>query len=187
MLIPLNSYEVSSSPIFVHALGFFLLLFGNLYPIILSLSFLLMSVASMIFFEKLIQHTHLNFKIILTTMFCGSGYFVAPMLNPTSDSPMILFLTLSLYAFCFSRRKLMSISLFCLVSVRQSLGWILVVFVVWDLALERGVRLDAGPSPVYRYTLRERGVEARGGPYRAMDRETRAKRSSRPTSRAPPA
>ena len=132
-LIPLNSYEVSSSPIFVHALGFFLLLFGNVYPIILSLSFLLMSAASMIFFEKLIQHTHLNFKIILTTMFCGSGYFVAPMLNPTSDSPMILFLTLSLYAFCFSRRKLMSISLFCLVSVRQSLGWILVVFVVWDL------------------------------------------------------
>jgi hypothetical protein len=92
-----------------------------------------MSAASVILFEKLIQQARLNIKIILTTMFCGSGYFVAPMLNPTSDSPMILFLTLSLYAFCFSRRKLMSMSLFCLVSVRQSLGWILVVFVVWDL------------------------------------------------------
>ena len=131
--IPLNSYEVSSSPIFVHAFGFFLLLFGDLYPIVLTLSFIVMAAASVILFEKLIKQAPLNIKIILTTMFCGSGYFVAPMLNPTSDSPMILCLILSLYAFSFARRKLMSISLFCLVSVRQSLGWILVVFVVWDL------------------------------------------------------
>ena len=131
--IPLEMYEVASSPIFVHAFGFSLLLSGSLYSIVISLSYVVMSLISLIFFEKLIRQTHLRVKIILITMFCGSGYFVAPMLNPTSDLPMILFLTITLYAFSSANRRLLSISLFGLLSVRQSFGWILVVFVVWDL------------------------------------------------------
>jgi hypothetical protein len=131
--IPLENYEVASSPIFVHAFGFILLLFGSHYSIAILFSYIIMSLVSLIFFEKLIRQTQLRVKIILITIFCGSGYFVAPMLNPTSDFPMILFLTITLYAFSTSNRSLLSITLFCLLSVRQSLGWILIVFVIWDL------------------------------------------------------
>ncbi len=131
-IIPLSSYEVSSSPLFVHVLGFALLLFGSFAGLILSLAFIAMTIASVYYFERLIQSAHLDKKIFLSIIFCGSGYLVAPMLHPTSESPMFLFLILSLYSYSTSKRKLLAFSLFCLVSVRQSLGWLVVVFIVWD-------------------------------------------------------
>lgn len=134
-LIPLDLYEVSSSPIFVHLLGFSLIVFGTFFEEAIWLSYIAMSIVSLIFFEKLIRDiSNTYIKIILLTVLCGSGYFVAPMLYPTSDTPAILFFTLSLYAYLKSNnRKLLAVSVFGLVSVRQSMGWVLVVFMLWDL------------------------------------------------------
>ena len=134
-LIPLDSYEVASSPIFVHLFGFSLIVFGAFFKQAISLSYIAMSVVSLIFFEKLIRNSASTYiKLILLTVLCGSGYFVAPMLYPTSDTPSILFFTLSLYACLKStNRKLLAVSIFGLVSVRQSMGWVLVVFILWDL------------------------------------------------------
>jgi hypothetical protein len=53
-LIPLDSYEVASSPIFVHLFGFSLIVFGAFFKQAISLSYIAMSVVSLIFFEKLI-------------------------------------------------------------------------------------------------------------------------------------
>jgi hypothetical protein len=134
-LIPLDSYEVASSPIFVHFFGFCLFVFGTFYEQAISLTYIVMAIVSVIYFEKFIRDIANSYiKIILLTALCGSGYFVAPMLYPTSDTPSILFFTLSLYACLKSRnRKLLAVSIFGLVSARQSMGWVLVVFILWDL------------------------------------------------------
>ena len=47
----------------------------------------------------------------------------------------------------------MSMSLFCLVSVRQSLGWILVVFVVWDLYNMRKFRNISFKDIFWTYSI----------------------------------
>ena len=135
-LIPLELYEVSSSPIFVHFFGFSLLIFGAFYVPVIYLSFISMSLISLVFFEKFIRNTNIYIKVILLVAFCGSGYFVSPMLYPTSETPTILFFILSLYAFLKSKnRRLLAVSIFALVSVRQSMGWLLIVFFLWDLKI----------------------------------------------------
>ena len=132
-IVNVTSYEVASSPIFVHAIGWFLLLFGSLSNVVLSVIYLAMALGSLIFFEKLISKAQLNIKILLTIIFCGSGYFVSPMWNPTSDTPMILMLIISIYSFNNSKRKLFAFSLFLLVSTRQNFGWLLLVYFILDL------------------------------------------------------
>jgi hypothetical protein len=133
-LIPLDMYEVASSPIFIHLFGFSLLIFGSFYEQFISVTYIVMSIVSIFIFEKLIREASINIKLILIVAFCGSGYFVAPMLYPTSETPTILFLALSLYAYLKTcNRKLLAFSIFSLVSVRQSMGWVLIVFILWDL------------------------------------------------------
>lgn len=141
--IPLHEYQVSSSPIYVHIMGFIFLIFGKFSELIGHSIYVLMALLSVYFIEKLINPINLKTKILITLLFFGSGYFIAPMLFLTSDMPTIFALSCSVYFFECNRRILLAISSFVLVSVRQSFIWLLLVFIVLEILNLRRTRTQS--------------------------------------------
>jgi len=133
-IIPLDQYEVASSPIFVHLMGILTFIFGDYSTHIIHGLYLFMALFSIGIILRILGKTKVRKRIALSSLLVSSGYFVAPSLWPTSDTPAILFMLLSYY-FYFSRPSswLFSFSLFALLSTRQSFAWLCIGFLIFDL------------------------------------------------------
>ena len=131
--IPLDSYQVASSPIFVHVFGFITSITGNHFNIFVHLFYFTFAVSSIYLVVCMVTKVDFKIRLALIALFTSSGYFVAPSLWPTSDSPAIFFTLLSIHLF-LNRSKTwgFSTSIFALVSIRQSLAWLLVLFLIID-------------------------------------------------------
>ena len=131
--IPLDSYQVASSPIFVHVFGFITSITENHFNLFVHLFYFTFAVSSIYLIVCMVTKVDFKIRLALIALFTSSGYFVAPSLWPTSDSPAILFTLLSIYSFLNrSKTWVFSTSIFALVSIRQSLAWLLVLFLIID-------------------------------------------------------
>lgn len=133
-IIPLDQCEVVSSPIFVHVVGILTFMFGDYSTPVIHVLYLFMALFSIGIILRILEKTKVRKRIALASLLVSSGYFVAPSLWPTSDTPAILFMLLSYY-FYFSRPSswLFSFSLFALLSTRQSFAWLCLGFLIFDL------------------------------------------------------
>ena len=82
---------------------------------------------------KILESLDNKARLILTVVISSSGYFVAPVLHPTSDAAANLFLISTIYFLKEKRNLLFSISLTLLVSTRQSFGWIVIALLISEI------------------------------------------------------
>lgn len=133
ILIPLNTYQVVSSPIFVHVFGVLTILAGNYFNLFVHFIYTVIALSSIFLIVKMVSRIEIKQSFLIIALFTSSGYFVAPSLWPTSDSPAIFFTLLSINAFLNqSKNWVFPTAIFALVSTRQSLAWLLVLFLVLD-------------------------------------------------------
>lgn len=133
-VIPLDQYKVASNPIFVHLMGILGFIVGDYFTVTIHVLYILMAIASIWIVTEILDNAKYIKSAALSSLLFSSGYFVAPSLWPTSDLPSILFMLLSYYFF-FRRRStwLFSLSLFALLSTRQSFAWLCLGFLIFDL------------------------------------------------------
>lgn len=136
-ILQLEDFEVASGPIYVHALGLLL----NLIPIksllIVQSIYLIFGVFTVYFLIKILEGLDNKARLILIVIIMSSGYFVAPVLHPTSDAAANLFLISTIYFLKEKRNLLFSMSLALLVSTRQSFGWIIIALLFSELIYKR--------------------------------------------------
>ena len=136
-IIPLEKYEVASSPIYVHLMGIFWIPSINQMQLIFHLIYVLMALVSIYFFARILNNYEFRIAVCLMLLFASSGYFVAPSLNPTSDAPAILFSILTIYFLQTGRSLQFAIFSALLVSTRQNLVWIIFGIFVWEVVNEK--------------------------------------------------
>lgn len=141
---PINSfpavedYEVATSPIFVFIIGLLNLFVGNYLGIIVHMLYILLALASLFLLTHLLRPTRWQISAPIIGLMSTSGYFVAPSIWPTSDTPTIFFALLSLISLIENRDRLFIISSFMLVSTRQNFAWLLLAFLIFEIYANRG-------------------------------------------------
>lgn len=101
-----------------------------------------MAMCSILLIVKMLHRIQIQKRVALTCLITSSGYFVAPSIWPTSDTPAMLFMILALYYYFFKPNQwIFSLFLFALLSTRQSFAWLLVSFIVLDI------------TNIYKYSL----------------------------------
>lgn len=151
-VIPLDQYKVASSPIYVHLVGLLSFMLGEYFSVTIHVLYILMAITSIWIVTEILDNAKFTKSVALSSLLISSGYFVAPSLWPTSDLPAILFMLLSYYFF-FRRRSscLFSLSLFALLSTRQSFAWLCLGFLVFDLTKIQAYKLKDFCSLFIKY------------------------------------
>ena len=130
--ITLDNYQVATSPIYIFLIGSLHAILGSYFSLALHVLYVSFAIASIAIFGKILGTTNwLTFAPIMS-LFAGSGYFVAPSIWPTSDTPSIFFALLCLYSFLKKKRAFLTISAFLLISTRQSFAWLLCAFFFFE-------------------------------------------------------
>lgn len=131
-ILQLEDYEVASGPIYVHLLGLLVNLIPFKSPLIIQVIYAVFAVLTVYFLIRILESVDNLARLILIVIITSSGYFVAPVLHPTSDAAANLFLISTIYFFKEKRNLSFSICSALLVSTRQSFGWIIVAFLIYD-------------------------------------------------------
>lgn len=131
-ILSLEDYEVASGPVYVHLLGLMLYLIPFKSLFIIQAIYLVFAVLAVYFLMKILEDLEYRSRLFLMVIIASSGYFVAPVLRPTSDAAANFFLVSAIYFFKEKRSLFFSISLASLVSIRQSFGWIIVAFLIYE-------------------------------------------------------
>ena len=131
-IIPLNDYQVATSPIFVSLIGGLQILCGSLFTEVLHFLYLCFATASIYFFVKILNSNNFFQTLPLVVLFSSSGYFIAPSIWPTSDAPAILFAILTIYMYQRGKNLGFATVSFLLVSTRQNFAWLLLAFFIYD-------------------------------------------------------
>jgi len=133
-VISSESFDVASSPIFVHIVGFFAPSEDKSLILYVHSIYIFMAMCSILLIVKMLHRIQIQKRIALTCLITSSGYFVAPSIWPTSDTPATLFMILAFYYYFFKPNQwIFSLFLFALLSTRQSFAWLLVSFIVLDI------------------------------------------------------
>lgn len=126
--ISLENYKVATSPIYIFLIGMFHAILGSYFAIALHAVYIFFALASIYIFGRMLEASNWRTFSPIMLLFSGSGYFVAPSIWPTSDTPSVFFALLCLFAFLRRKNSLLSISGFLLISTRQSFVWLLCAF-----------------------------------------------------------
>jgi len=123
-LISLSNYEVATSPIYVFLIGTLHTLSGTYFSIALHTLYVLFALGSIVIFAKILNPSNWRTFSPIMILFAGSGYFVAPSIWPTSDTPATYFFLICLYSLLKKDELLLGISAFLLISTRQNFAWL---------------------------------------------------------------
>ena len=129
----IENYEVATSPVFVFLIGLLNLFVGNNLGVFVHILYILLAIASLFLLSHLLKPTRWQVSAPIVCLLSTSGYFVAPSIWPTSDTPTIFFALLSLVSLLENRDKLFIMSSFMLVSTRQNFAWLLLAFLIFEI------------------------------------------------------
>ena len=141
--IPLDKYEVATSPIYVALVGLSKFVVGSNFPQVVHISYYCMAIGSIYLLTKILQPRKFTAGLPFVILLSSSGYFVAPSLWPTSDTPAIFFSLMTLRFFLSGRSVLFGLACFLLVSTRQSFAWLVIAYSIFELMDNREGRKSA--------------------------------------------
>lgn len=138
LLLPIEEYEVATSPIYITLIGILKYLFGTKFNFFIHFFYFLLSIGSLRLLIHLLKPINWKRSAPLVCLLSTSGYFVAPSIWPTSDTPTIFFSLLCVTTFLENKNKLFMISSFLLVSTRQNFAWLLIALLAFEFYLNLG-------------------------------------------------